>query len=132
MKIQRLLLIGTAWAVCGVGVGGWGQQRRPAPIETIPLPTVPGDRTGIGNPPFGRDDPNVITISPGMEAQQTRSRNSERQKRLQGDADKLLALAAALKEAVDKPATSATSVEAGKKAEEIERLAKSVREHMKG
>ena len=67
-----------------------------------------------------------------MEEQQARSRNSERQKKLMADTDKLLLLATDLKQQVDKTNKDVLSVDVVKKAEEIEKLAKSVKERMKG
>ncbi len=67
-----------------------------------------------------------------MEEQQAKNRNGERQKRLQADAEKLLGLATQLKQEVDKTDKNTMSVDVIKKAEEIEKLARSVRERMKG
>jgi hypothetical protein len=67
-----------------------------------------------------------------MEAQQARSRNNDRQKRLVADTDKLLALATQLKQDVDKTNKDIMSVDVIKKADEIEKLAHSVKERMKG
>jgi nitric oxide reductase activation protein len=71
-------------------------------------------------------------LSPQMQEQQERSRNSERQKRLVSDTDKLLALATQLKQDVDKTNKDVMSVDVIKKADEIEKLAHSVKERMKG
>ena len=68
-------------------------------------------------------------MRPRLEEQQARSRNNERQKRLMADTNKLLALAADLKQQMDK---TNKDVDVVKKAEEIEKLAKSVKERMKG
>lgn len=67
-----------------------------------------------------------------MQEQQERSRNSDRQKRLVADTDKLLALATQLKQDVDKTNKDVLSVDVVKKADEIEKLAHSVKERMKG
>ena len=67
-----------------------------------------------------------------MEDQLARSRNSERQKRLVADTDKLLALATELKTDVNKTNKDILSVDVIKKAEEIEKLARSVKDKMKG
>ncbi len=55
----------------------------------------------------------------------------ERQAKLKQDTDKLLALAAELKQHVDKTGPNILSLEVIKKAQEIEKLAKSVREKMR-
>jgi hypothetical protein len=70
--------------------------------------------------------------SPEVEEQQARSRNSERQKKLVADTDKLLALATELKQEVAKTNKDVLSVDVVKKADEIEKLAHSVKERMKG
>lgn len=56
----------------------------------------------------------------------------ERQKRLEADTDKLLALTTALKEQVDESNKDILSVDMIKKADEIEKLAHSVKERIKG
>lgn len=58
-------------------------------------------------------------------------RNKERQEALKKDTDKLMALCTELKEQVDKSNENILSLDVIKKAEEIEKLAKSVREKMK-
>lgn len=58
--------------------------------------------------------------------------NLERQALLKADADKLLKLAAELKDSVDKSNENVLSLDVVKKAEEIEKLAHSVRDKMKG
>jgi len=67
-----------------------------------------------------------------MAEQQAHSRNIDRQKKLKTDTDRLLALATDLKEQVDKTDKNVLSIEVIKKAEEIEKLARSVKERMKG
>ena len=64
--------------------------------------------------------------------QQAIARNSERQKKLAEDTTKLLTLATELKEQVDKTNKDILSVDVIKKADEIEKLAKSVKDRMKG
>ena len=58
--------------------------------------------------------------------------NHERQLALQRDTGKLLELATQLKENVDKSSENTLSMDVIKKAEEIEKLAHSVKEKMKG
>jgi hypothetical protein len=137
MKTQRLLLGGVlaGGVLFGMGGGASSQTGRPSPVQTpvqapSQMPSI--DRTGSANSPLGRTDQDNISFSPLLEEQQTRSRNNERQKRLQGDADRLLALAASLKQDLDKSDKSTASVDVFHKAEEIEKLAKSVKDHMKG
>ena len=58
--------------------------------------------------------------------------NVKRQQDLKKDTDKLLELATQLKQYVDKTNENTLSVEVIRKAEEIEKLAHSVKEKMKG
>lgn len=66
-----------------------------------------------------------------IERDMAKARNKERQKQLQADTDKLLKLATELKQYVDKTNENILSVEVLKKTDEIEKLAKSVRDKMK-
>ena len=61
-----------------------------------------------------------------------KKRNLQRQEDIKKDTDKLLSLATELKQYVDKTNENTLSVEVIKKAEEIEKLAHSVKEKMKG
>jgi hypothetical protein len=67
-----------------------------------------------------------------MERQQEKALNKQRQKELVRDTKKLLKLATELEEYVDKTDENVMSMEVIRKAEEIEKLAKSVKEKMKG
>ncbi len=85
--------------------------------------------------------PNVDgTVAPA-DADETRERlardmakkaNVQRQAALKNDTDKLVKLADELKDYVDKSNESILSLDVMKKAEEIEKLARSVKEKMKG
>lgn len=81
-----------------------------------------GTPDSLGNDPMGAR----------IEEQQARSRNSDRQKRLVADTDKLMDLVKQLKEQVEKPDEPMPPAEVEKRAEEIEKLAKSVKDRMKG
>ncbi len=61
-----------------------------------------------------------------------KKRNLQRQEDIKKDTDKLLSLATELKQYVDKTNENTLSVEVIKKAEEIEKLAHTVKEKMKG
>ena len=88
------------------------------------------------NPPLRLPD----TTRPGptdeprlrMEREMAKKANQERQADLKRDTEKLLKLAQELKESVDKTNASTLSVDVVKKAEEIEKLAHSVKDKMKG
>jgi hypothetical protein len=84
-------------------------------------------RPGLGSNPADPDP-----IDPHRAEQQEKLRNNDRQKRLVADTDKLLALATDLKTQVDKTDKQILSVDVIKKADEIEKLAHSVKERMKG
>jgi hypothetical protein len=60
-----------------------------------------------------------------------KARNADRQKQLVEDTDKLLAMAKELKEEVDKSNKDTLSVDVVKKAAEIEKLAKNVKDRMR-
>jgi site-specific DNA-adenine methylase len=64
-------------------------------------------------------------------AEQQRLRIAERQKKLAQDTDKLVALSNSLKEEVDEANKDILSLEMVKKAEQIEKLAHSVKERIK-
>jgi hypothetical protein len=71
-----------------------------------------------------------------MEQQQKhaaeKARNAKRQQDIKQDTDKLLELATELKQYVDKSNENTLSVDVVKKAEEIEKLAHTVKDKMKG
>ena len=58
--------------------------------------------------------------------------NLQRQEELKKDTEKLLELATELKQSVDKADENTLSLEVIKKADQIEKLAKSVKDKMKG
>jgi hypothetical protein len=67
-----------------------------------------------------------------LERDQAKKRNEERQARIKQDTDRLLQLATELKQYVDKTNENMLSMDVVKKADEIEKLAHSVKEKMKG
>jgi hypothetical protein len=85
--------------------------------------------------PFGPHDPtdasDAMSHSPGTQQQLERSRQSERQKRMIADTNRLLALAAQLRSDSDKANRDTATVEDVRKVEEIEKLAHNVKERMK-
>lgn len=83
------------------------------------------------DPRFGREKPKD-PIEEKMEHQREKALNKERQSNLQKDTNRLLKLATELKESVDKSNEQTLSLDVIKKAEEIEKLAKSVKEKMRG
>ena len=92
------------------------------------IPRGSGSRTVDGSvAPGGPDE-----IRDKLAREMAKKANVERQALLKADTDKLLKLSTELKEYVDKTNENVLSLEVLKKAEEIEKLAKSVKEKMKG
>jgi hypothetical protein len=81
----------------------------------------------LGANPDDREDEEHAKIEKDM----AKKLNHERQVQLQRDTDNLLKLATELKKYVDKTNENTLSLEVVKKAEEIEKLAHSVKEKMK-
>ncbi len=117
VSLAAILLLAVSGTL-GVSQIGSGVQR---PLSADPSQPPNGDPNRSNDPFAGR-----------LAEQQARGRNSERQKRLMADTDKLLSLATELKQEVDKTDKNTLSVDVVKKADEIEKLAHSVKEKMKG
>ena len=83
------------------------------------------------DPQFGHTKPKD-PLEEKMEHQREKAMNKDRQTNLQKDTDRLLKLATELKESLDKSNEHTLSLDVIKKAEEIEKLAKSVKEKMRG
>jgi hypothetical protein len=97
------------------------QHRPRAPVWQQSSPQSPQQRRQ-------EQDEELSTIH----KENARRANEQRQLELRRDTDKLLQLTNELKEYVDKTNENILSLEVIRKAEEIERLAKSVKEKMKG
>jgi hypothetical protein len=91
---------------------------QPQPPISTRVPTLPGAAPG-------NDDENPMARQ--LAEQQANRRNNARQKQIVDDATKLLHLAQQLKDEADKGKAGHDA----KKAEEIEKLAKSVKERMR-
>jgi nitric oxide reductase activation protein len=104
---------------------GWGQQT-----------SGQGSGHGTTSPPappsLSPAGPGDTGVSPQMEQDQAKMRNADRQKQLVSDTQRLLALAQELKVDVDKSNKDTLSLDVIRKADEIEKLAHSVKEKMKG
>jgi hypothetical protein len=81
-------------------------------------------------PPFGQP-PEKDETRERMEKEMAKRANKQRQEGIQRDAAQLLKLATELKQYVDKSNEDVLSMDVIKKAEEIEKLAHSVKEKMK-
>jgi hypothetical protein len=92
------------------------QQQPPFP----PSPTQPGT-----------EEPNP-NIPPEVRKEMEKKANAQRQTDLKRDTEKLLRLSTELKDYVDKTNENVLSVEVIKKADEIEKLAHSVKTKMRG
>jgi len=97
-----------------------GAQQPQPPRQSVP-------HTGDLNPPADEDEARA-RIAHEMEKRAAK----ERAAALKADTDKLLKLSEELKAYVDKSDENVLSLDVIKKAEEIEKLAKSVKDKMKG
>jgi len=92
-----------------------------------------------GFPAMGPDDPAISSGATSADpahvqwqAKAMQAQNQTRQITLKQDTDKLLQLATELKQNVDRTGPDILSMDVVKKAQEIEKLAKSVKDKMKG
>jgi hypothetical protein len=124
MRVLRGAVIGVALVTGASGMVCEGQMsQQPVPSSgriSTGLPSIDGRKPGEPDP-----------VSPAIIEQQARTRNNDRQKKMVQDTNRLVSLATDLKEQVGKSAKDTTAGDAAKKAEEIEKLAKSVRDRMK-
>lgn len=97
------------------------QQQLPRPVPASP-----------GQAPSSSDENDSDIMAHRAQVQQAQKRNTQRQQDIVNDTTKLFELAQQLKAEVDKSNKEQLSVSVIKKAEEIEKLAKSVKEKMKG
>lgn len=72
------------------------------------------------------------TSQAGLVREMVQQQNLQRQARMKADADKLFKMASELKDSLDKSNPNILSLDVVKKAQEIEKLAHSVKEKMKG
>jgi hypothetical protein len=91
--------------------------------EQLPIP--PGG-------PQGRQQDNGSNLPPDMQKKMEKEANQQRQAELKRDTDKLFKLSTELKEYVDKTNENILSLDVIKKADEIEKLAHSVKTKMRG
>ena len=106
--------------------GTASSQSAPSPMGEPPAPNASPD------PQFG-PQPGPTTL-PGTREQMKkmqRELNVARQKQLKDDTTRLLELATALKDSVDKTNEHVLSLDVVKKAEEIEKLAKHIKTNMR-
>ncbi len=125
MKTLGVVVVGVI-LLAGIPGSVSSGQMTPPGTHSNQVPGTQQPKTGVFDPE--ESDP----LSPHREQKQADLRNVDRQKKLVADTDKLLALATDLKEQVDKSTKDTLSVDVIKKADEIEKLAHSVKERMKG
>jgi hypothetical protein len=125
---SRVAIIGLVVAGLAGNVGSSQKGQNPSPPAQNPglSPPDPFQQPGepknkIDMPPFGSNDD-----------KQAKLREEDRQKRLVADTEKLLTLATQLHEDVAKTDRHILSLDVVKRAEEIEKLARSVKEREKG
>jgi hypothetical protein len=122
LGLSAAIVLPIAGSMTGSQTTDTGQMQQP---PTMPAPP-------FGTPPFGETpNPNDPLEHRRLEKME-KARNVDRQKQLERDTDKLLALAKELKEEVGKSNADTLSVDVVKKAAEIEKLAKSVKDRMRG
>lgn len=108
-----------AWLCAVLVVPGVAQNAGPPPVEG-------------GPPQMQRERSPEEGLTPEQRHNLAKKQNEQRQADIKKDTDKLLELATELKEYVDKTNENVLSMDVVKKAEQIEKLAHSVREKMKG
>ena len=95
--------------------------------QDLPAPQPPEHRGNLGSPMTDEEDARA-RMAHDMEKKAAK----ERVAALKTDTDKLLKLSVELKQYVDKSDENVLSLDVVKKAEAIEKLARSVKEKMKG
>jgi hypothetical protein len=127
--VAALLLAGSSVAFSGIGLRTMSAAQMQQPqMQQQPMPPIqPGPPPIFGESPNSNDP-----MERERQEKLAKARNSDRQKQLVKDTDKLLSLAKELKEDVDKSNEDTLSVDVVKKAAEIEKLAKSVKDRMRG
>lgn len=119
--MRRLYVLAILIAFSSLNVA----QETAVPEETV------AESHGFADPQFGRRRNQSSPDDRQLERERLKAMNKDRQRELKEDTDKLLELATELKQYVDKTNENILSVDVIKKADEIEKLAKSVREKMK-
>jgi hypothetical protein len=117
MRFPKIAWTLSLWLVLSIVGTAQMPQRNGGP------PGLPGDRGNAND-----NDPAQQQIARDA----AKKANLDRQAALKNDTEKLVKLTAELKEYVDKSNANVLSLDVVKKAEEIEKLAKSVKEKMRG
>lgn len=128
MRVILNAVVGTVFLAGVPAVGQRGQQPTQPVQPTQTMPENPTRFPGID----GRLPADSDALPPSVLERQAKMRNNDRQRQMVSDTDKLLELAAQLKEEISKGGNKASPDDVSRKAEEIEKLAKSVKDRMKG
>jgi hypothetical protein len=121
--IRTALAISLVLAACPLSFSQ--KHSAPSPVVAQQPPGVPPI---ITSPDSGKPEDETKAR---MEKEMAKKANQERQAALKRDTDKLLALATELKQYVDKSNENMLSLDVIRKADEIEKLAHSVKEKMR-
>ncbi|MEO5936020.1 MAG: hypothetical protein ABIP81_02295 [Terriglobales bacterium] len=117
-----VLMLGTTFAA----------QSKSRSLAEAPVRDTPtAAKAPPADPQFGQRRNQEEPLDARMERARLKAWNKERYENLQKDTNKLLVLATELKESVDKANKDMLSLQVIRKTEEVEKLAKSVREKMK-
>ncbi len=125
MRLNKSSIGMAVWLTMLVGPGIRAQQGVPSG-----MPNQPNAPNGVPSADRHRSDESPFSAE--QRERLEKGRQTERQRRMIADTDRLLALATQLKAEMDKTTKDTLSIDVIKKAEEIEKLAKSVKERMKG
>lgn len=127
--MKKLVAVWTSKSLCGILVsvllwvsGGLGSAQ-----VLPPAPHLGANTDASGHRPG--DEPSEVQKE--MMARLVIKRNEARQQQIVKDTSKLLALATELKSDVDKTNKNVLSIDVIRKADEIEKLSKSIKERMK-
>jgi hypothetical protein len=127
VRFQAFLLVWLLLIAAGLPAAAWSPQRG----SSLPNPSQ-GMSPDQSQPPSPNQRPTPEDEERArVEKDMAKRANQERQVQLKRDTEKLLKLASELKEYVDKTNENILSINVVKKAEEIEKLAHSVKEKMK-
>src|SRR5215471_3689663 len=128
LDANSLEIIALSFVMLVGGVVTVGSQQLP----TLPTPARPSAPVSPGQAPNPSDDNDQDAMARRAMVQQAQRRNDQRQQQIVSDTAKLVTLTQQLKTELEKSGNNQMSAAAIKKAEEIEKLAKSVKEKMKG
>ena len=118
-----------AWMVFLFCLGFWPATAPYASAQRqSAAPPPPPPRSDVNQPPITNADDEAARLANEM----AKKAAKERVASLKHDTERLLKLSVELKDSVDKSDENVLSLDVIKKAEEIEKLARSVKEKMKG